>query len=88
MLDVRSLSDHRLAIAEANFEEFRVLELLPAYLVDADRNRALLDRRIFCNLLGFDEDVCRAVRRLAAKWRPEPSVHGSKTRPKSARYIE
>ncbi len=64
------------------------MESLPAYLADADPNRALLDRRVVCGLLGFDEDVHRAVRRLSAKWCAEPSVHGGKVRSKSARYVE
>ena len=70
-----------LAKAEAIFEEFRDKELKPAYLADADPNRALLDHRVVCDLLGFDEDTYRAVRRLAAKWCAEPSVHGGKARP-------
>ena len=88
MLDFGALGDNQLATAEAIFEEFRDLELQPAYLADADPNRALLDRRVVCDLLGFDEDVYRAVRRLSAKWCAEPSVHGGKARPKSARYVE
>ena len=39
---------------------------------------ALLDRRVICDLLGFDESVYEAVRHLAAKWCAEPSVHGGK----------
>ncbi len=88
VLDFRALSDEQLAMAERIFEEFRGLELQPAYLADADANRALLDRRVVCDLLGFDEDVYRGVRRLAAKWCAEPSVHGGKARPKSAVYVE
>ena len=61
---------------------------MPAYLADADPNRALLDRRVVCDLLGFDEDIYRGVRRLAQKWCAEPSVHGGKARPKSAKYVE
>ena len=57
----------------------------PAYLADADPNRALLDRRVICDLLGFNEDIYQAVRRLSAKWCAEPSVHGGKKRPKGAR---
>ena len=60
------------------------MELKPAYLADADPNRALLDRRVVCDLLGFDEDTYAAVRRLAAKWCAEPSVHGGKARPRGA----
>ena len=81
LLDFRTLSDEQLTKAEAIFEEFRDKELKPAYLADADPNRALLDHRVVCDLLGFDEDTYRAVRRLAAKWCAEPSVHGGKARP-------
>ena len=81
MLDLRALTDDQLRTAEAIFEEFRDKELKPAYLADADPNRALLDRRVVCDLLGFDEDTYRAVRRLAAKWCAEPSVHGGMARP-------
>ena len=88
VLDFRALSDGQLAVAEGIFEEFRELELLPAYLADADANRALLDRRVVCDLLGFDAEVYRAVRRLAAKWCAEPSVHGGKRRPAGAQYVE
>ena len=88
VLDFRTLSDEQLATAEGIFDEFRELDLMPAYLADADPNRALLDRRVICDLLGFDEDIYRGVRRLAQKWCAEPSVHGGKARPKSAEYVE
>ena len=88
VLDFRTLNDEQLATAEGIFEEFRELDLMPAYLADSDPNRALLDRRVVCDLLGFSEDVYRGVRRLAAKWCAEPSVHGGKARPKSAVYVE
>ena len=68
-------------MAQAIFNEFRDKELKPAYLADADPNRALLDRRVLCDLLGFDEETYAGVRRLAAKWCAEPSVHGGKARP-------
>ena len=84
VLDFRALSDEQLYTAEVIFEEFRDRELQPAYLADADPNRALLDRRVVCDLLGFDEGVYQSVRRLAAKWCAEPSVHGGKARPKGA----
>ena len=87
VLDFRVLSDAQLATAERIFDEFRELDLLTAYLADADPNRALLDRRVVCDLLGFDEDVYQGVRRLAAKWCAEPSVHGGKQRPRSARLV-
>ena len=57
MLDLRALTDEQLRTAEAIFNEFRDMELKPAYLADADPNRALLDRRVVCDLLGFNEDT-------------------------------
>ena len=87
VLDFRALSEEQLATAQTIFEEFRDKELKPAYLADADPNRALLDRRVVCDLLGLDEEVYRGVRRLAAKWCAEPSVHGGKARPKGAGLV-
>ena len=87
ILDFRALSDDQLATAEDIFNEFRDRELKPAYLADADPNRALLDRRVVCDLLGLDESVYQGVRRLATKWCAEPSVHGGKARPKDATFV-
>ena len=87
VLDFRRLSDSQLATSEVIFEEFRDKDLQPAYLADADPNRALLDRYVLCDLLGFDEDVYQGVRRLAAKWSAEPSVHGGKKRPLGAELV-
>ena len=87
ILDLRALTDGQLRTAEAIFNEFRDKELQPAYLADADANRALLDRRVLCDLLGFDEDTYTAVRRLAAKWCAEPSIHGGKKRPTDAQLV-
>ena len=87
VLDLRALTDDQLALAQEIFEEFRDKELQPAYLADADPNRALLDRRVICDLLGFDATVYQGVRRLAEKWCAEPSVHGGKARPKGARLV-
>ena len=86
VLDFRALTDEQLTTAQAIFDDFRNQDLLPAYLADADPNRAALDRRVICDLLGFDDAVYRAVRRLAAKWCAEPSVHGGKPRPADARF--
>ena len=86
VLDFRALTDAQLRTAEAIFNEFRDKELKPAYLADADPNRALLDRRVVCDLLGFDEETYAGVRRLAAKWCAEPSVHGGKARPRARRW--
>ena len=87
VLDLRVLSDEQLRTAEAIFDELRNMDLKPAYLADADPNRALLDRRVVCDLLGFDEGTYAAVRRLAAKWCAEPSVHGGKARPRGAGLV-
>ena len=84
VLDLRTLTHEQLRKAEDIFNEFRNLDLKPAYLADADPNRAILDRRVVCDLIGFDEKVYAAVRQLAAKWCAEPSVHGGKSRPKNA----
>ena len=87
MLDFRTLSDEQLSTAEAIFDEFRDLQLQPAYLADTDPHRALLDRRVVRDLLGLGEATYAAVRRLAAKWCAEPSVHGGKKRPRGAQLI-
>ena len=87
VLDLRALTDEQLRTAEAIFNEFRDKELKPAYIADADPNRALLDRRVVCDLLGFDHATYEAVRRLAAKWCAEPSVHGGKARPRGAALV-
>ena len=87
VLDFGSLTDEQLATAAAIFDEFRELDLKPAYLADADPNRALLDRRIVCDLLGFDQEIYHGVRQLAAKWCAEPSVHGGKARPRDSQLV-
>ena len=73
--------------AQQIFNQFRNKDLKPAYLADADPNRALLDKRVICDLLGFDRDTYVAVRRLAAKWCAEPSVHGGKARPRGSELV-
>ncbi len=87
VLDLRTLTDAQLTTAETIFNDFRAQDLQPAYLADADPNRALLDRRVVCELLGFDDAIYQAVRRLAAKWTAEPSVHGGKRRPRGAGLV-
>ena len=87
VLDFRALTDDQLLMAGMIFDEFRDKELKPAYLADADPNRALLDRRVVCDLLGFDEGVYEGVRRLSQKWCAEPSVHGGKKRPRDAQFV-
>ena len=87
VLDFHALTDEQLLMAQMIFGELRDKELKPAYLADADPNRALLDRRVLCDLLGFDESIYEAVRRLSAKWCAEPSVHGGKARPRGAGLV-
>ena len=87
VLNFRALNTMQLRKAEQIFNQFRNKELKPAYLADADPNRAHLDRRVICDLLGFDRDTYEAVRKLAAKWCAEPSVHGGKARPKGAKLV-
>ena len=87
VLDLRCLKDEQLPMAKMIFDEFRDKDLMPAYLADADPNRALLDRCVICDLLGFNEEIYQAVRRLSAKWCAEPSVHGGKKRPKDAELV-
>lgn len=87
VLDFRVLPHKHLKTAEKIFEEFREREFKPVYLADIDPNRALLDRRVICDLLGFGEDIYQAVRLLSAKWCAEPSVHGGKKRPKRAGLV-
>ena len=84
VLDFRSLSDKQHEIAKEVFSKFRDLVLEPAYIGDSDLNRRLLDQRIICDILGFDNDTFSAVRRVTAKWCAEPSVHGGKARPASS----
>ena len=80
ILDLRGLSDKQLVTAESIFDDFRDRELKPAFQADVDPNRELLDRRVVCELLGFEKKIFEAVRLLAAKWCAEPSVHGGKQR--------
>ena len=80
ILDLRALTDAQLDEAARVFDDFRAIDLLPAYMADSDPNRALLDRRLLMDVLGMDAGVYDAVRRLAAKWSAEPSVHGGKGR--------
>ena len=87
ILDFRELTDDQLQTAQDIFDDFRERDLQPAYLADADPNRAHLDRRVVCDLLGFDQSVYEGVRRLAAKWCAEPSVHGGKARPHDAKLV-
>ncbi len=83
-LDLRELTDQQFATAKEIFDDFRYLDLKPAYLADCDKKREMLDRQVMCDLLGYDKDTFRAVRNLTRKWCTEPSVHGGKKRPSAS----
>ena len=54
-LDVRSLSDAQLKVAEEIFEDFKDREFLPANEAWRDESRKELDRRVLVDLLGLAE---------------------------------
>ena len=83
-IDFRTLSAKQLDATKEIFEDFRQREFQPAYIADIDPVRALLDKRVICDLLGFNNTIYRGVRELAGKWCAEPSVHGGKKRPARA----
>ena len=76
-----------LLMAEWIFDEFRDKDLMPAYLADAEPNRALLDRQVICDLLSLGKETYVAVRRPSGKWCAEPAVHGGKKRPEGAKLV-
>ena len=51
---------------------------MPAYMAGSDASRALLDKRVARDLLGFGDGVYEGVRRVAGKWGAEASAHGGK----------
>jgi len=78
-LDVRTLSDAQLKVAEEIFEDFKDREFLPANEAWRDESRKELDRRVLVDLLGLDEGkVMGSLDLLRLKWCSEPSVHGGK----------
>lgn len=78
-LDVTSLSDAQLQVAESIFDDMRDREFLPANEAYRDDSRKELDRRALVDLLGLPEDkVMDALELLRLKWCSEPSVHGGK----------
>lgn len=78
-LDVTSLSDAQLQVAESIFDDMRDREFLPANEAYRDDSRKELDRRVLVDLLGLQEDkVMDALELLRLKWCSEPSVHGGK----------
>ena len=84
---LRALGEEQFGTVEVILNELQDKDLKSACLADADPNRAILDRRVVCELLGFDEETYEAMRRVAGKWCAEPSVHGGKARPKDAKLV-
>lgn len=87
ILNLRALSAEQLKTAQQIFDDFSQREFQPAYIADADPVRALLDKRVVCDLLGFGNTIYQGVRELAGKWCAEPSVHGGKKRPAGAKLV-
>ena len=84
VLDPRRLSVRQLRTADDVLRDFRDLQLQPAYLADADPNRALLDRRVICDLLGFDEDKLRhGCADLPPSGAPNPPCMAAKRGPQA-----
>ncbi len=77
-LDTRQLSPAQLDRADAMFEEFKDLELLPANEAWRDETRWALDRAMLIELLGLPEDIMEPLALLRRQWCAEPSVHGGK----------
>jgi len=77
-LDTRQLSHAQLDRADAMFEEFKDLELLPANEAWRDETRQALDRAMLIDLLSLPEDIMEPLALLRRQWCAEPSVHGGK----------
>lgn len=81
ILNFCTLTAEQLDITRQIFDDFQQREFRPAYIADTDPTRALLDKRVICDLLGLGSPIYRGIRELASKWCAEPSVHGGKNRP-------
>ena len=88
---ITSNMQHELSVSTTDriprFTTRRVYAHIKVDIPDADPNRALLDHRLVCDLLGFDENVYEGIRRLPAKWCAEPSVYVGKARAKAAQLV-
>lgn len=87
ILDFRTFTNEQLNSSKRIFDKIRDNKLMPAYLADADPNRALIDQHVIRDLLGFNQNIYQAVRRISQKWCAEPSVHGAKPRPRDAHSV-
>ncbi|MHC8509869.1 MAG: DNA methyltransferase family protein [Rhodospirillales bacterium] len=82
-LDVRGLSAAQIDTAAGIFDEFSDMEMRPLNEMDADPQRAELDRRFLIECLGFPKELLaagEAVEILRAKLAHEPSIKGGKSR--------
>ncbi len=81
-LDVRTLTEAQLRLAERLFTEFAKRDFLPANEAYRDDTRQALDRAVLCDLLGLPESILEPLALLRRQWCEEPTVHGGKsTRP-------
>ena len=83
VLDVRTLSDRQLRVANAIFEKFSNLELRPGREANNDNTRMALDRAVLFDLLGQPEEIMESVDLLREKWCAEPTVRGFKNKGRS-----
>ncbi len=81
ILDVTALSDTQLARAAQIFDETCQLPLKPLHELDIDKNRKLLDRRFYGEVLGLPDAILAdggPLDILRQKLSREPSIRGSK----------
>ncbi len=82
VLDVRTLTEAQLRLAERLFTEFAARDFLPANEAYRDDTRQDLDRAVLCDLLSLPESILEPLSLLRRQWCEEPTVHGGKsTRP-------
>lgn len=80
-LNVSTLTAKQHAVAKAKFELLKDKFLLPFNQIDADENRAAIDRALIVDVLGLPEALCAAngpLEALRNKLAAEPQIHGGK----------
>lgn len=78
VLDVRALDSPRLAAAVAIFDDLKASPMLPANEAYRDPVRQEIDRRIFTEVLGLDDEAVEQLAILRNQWCAEPTVTGTK----------
>ena len=80
--DIRTLSGDQIHQIQHLFDEIKDAEFLPANEAYRDSARQNLDRRLYFDVLEWDEQLSESLDLLRLLWCSEPSVHGGKsTRP-------